>query len=249
MKQKIVPLLGIAFVVALISTGVFYGLFVGKSQSSSAALSQFSVVVATHPLARGAVIQPADVKSILWPGSEAPKGSFTTPDQLSGVTVLDPINANDPVVVSQIASHRSVPNGMRVVSIHVTDSSGVVAMLHPGYKVDVQLVSDPGHGAVSLQTALQGVEVLTVSTADAGKPVVNVVVTPQDAELLGLADSTVRIRLVLRNPSDDGRVQQSLIPASSLFKQPSTTAPRRANPVTNPKISVLLPAAQPLNGR
>src|SRR4051794_36049837 len=133
MKQKLAPLLGIAFVVALISTGVFYGLFVGKAQSSVPDLPHFTVVLANRALARGTVIQAADVKTASWSGAEAPKGSFTTPDHVVGITVLDPISANDPVTETKLASHKSIPNGMRAVSIHVTDSSGVVAMLHPGY--------------------------------------------------------------------------------------------------------------------
>jgi Flp pilus assembly protein CpaB len=242
MKQKLVPLLGIAFVVALISTGVFYGLFVGKTESAPAGQQHFSVVVATRSLARGAVIQTADIKAISWAGTEPPKGSFTTPDQVAGVTVLDPIEANAPVVETRIASHRAIPSGMRAVSIHVTDSSGIVALLHPGYKVDVQVLSDVGHGEVTLRTALQNIEVLTVSPLDGGKPVVNLVVTPDEAELLGLADSAARVRLVLRNPSDESRRPPSVLPTSTLFRQPSGPPPRAVAPIVNPKISTLLPA-------
>jgi Flp pilus assembly protein CpaB len=242
MKQKLVPLLGIAFVVALISTGVFYGLFVGKTQNSPAAESRFPLVVASRALARGTVIQAADIKVIPWAGAEPPKGFFNIPDQVAGVTVLDPIGPNEPIVESHIASQKAIPTGMRAVSIHVTDSSGVVSMLHPGNKVDVQLLSEANRGDVSLRTALQNIEVLTVSPVDAGKPVVNLVVTPDDAELLGLADSTGRVRLVLRNPSDEGRRPQAVLPASSLFRQSSGPPPRAVAPVSNPKISTLLPA-------
>ena len=241
MKKKLVPLLGIAFVVALISTGVFYGLFVGKAQSAPADQSRISVVVANHLLARGAVIQAADVKAISWAGGEAPKGSFSTPDQLAGVTVLDPIGANDPIVEGRIASHRAIPAGMRALSIHVTDSSGVVALLHPGYKVDVQVLSDASHGEITLGTALQNIEVLTVSPPDGGKPVVNLVVWPDDAELLGLADSAAKVRLVLRNPSDESRRPQPVLPASTLFRPSSGPPARHVPPVTDPKISRLLP--------
>lgn len=241
MKQKLVPLLGIAFVVALISTGVFYGLFVGKAQSAPSDQQRFSVVVANHPLERGAVIQAADIKAIAWAGGEAPKGSFPTPDQLAGVTVLDPIGANEPILESRIASHRAIPSGMRAVSIHVTDSSGVVGLLHPGYKVDVQVLSTASHGEITLRTALQNIEVLTVSPPDGGKPVVNLVVSPDDAELLGLADSTAKVRLVLRNPSDESRRPQSVLPASTLFRQSSGPRGRAVPPISDPKISTLLP--------
>jgi pilus assembly protein CpaB len=241
MKQKLAPLLGIAFVVALISTGVFYGLFVGKTQSSGSDQPHFTVVMASRALARGAVIQATDLKVSSFAGAEPPKGSFSMPDQLVGTTVLDTIAANEPVVESRLASHKAIPAGMRAVSIHVTDSSGVVAMLHPGYKVDVQVLSEANRGDVALRTALQNIEVLTVSAPDGGKPVVNLVVTPDDAELLGLADSAARVRLVLRNPTDESRRTPSVLPSSNLFRQQQSSAPHPPPAGANPKITTLLP--------
>src|SRR3954453_13807795 len=106
MKQKLVPLLGIAFVVALISTGIFYGLFLGKSQGASADQPHASVVVAAHSLARGAVIQTGDLKTVPGATNEPPKGSFAAPELATGFTVLDPIEANQLVTESHVASHR-----------------------------------------------------------------------------------------------------------------------------------------------
>jgi hypothetical protein len=37
MKKNLVPLLGIAFVVAIVSTGIFYGLFVGRLKTAAVA--------------------------------------------------------------------------------------------------------------------------------------------------------------------------------------------------------------------
>ena len=59
MKKNLVPLLGIAFVVAIISTGIFYGLFVGKLKSAS--VPSQSIVVAARNLDRGTALQAADV--------------------------------------------------------------------------------------------------------------------------------------------------------------------------------------------
>jgi hypothetical protein len=61
MKRNMVPLLGIAFVVAIISTGVFYGLFAGKLRSSSD-LPGHAIVVAARDLDRGTVLQPGDFR-------------------------------------------------------------------------------------------------------------------------------------------------------------------------------------------
>jgi flagella basal body P-ring formation protein FlgA len=61
MKKNMVPLLGIAFIVAIISTGVFYGLFAGKLRSSSE-LPSHGIVVAARDLDRGTVIQASDLR-------------------------------------------------------------------------------------------------------------------------------------------------------------------------------------------
>ena len=67
MKKNLVPLLGIAFVVAIVSTGIFYGLFVGRLKSAT--LPGPSIVVAARSLDRGYSLQAADVKLAAWGGA------------------------------------------------------------------------------------------------------------------------------------------------------------------------------------
>lgn len=222
MKNKLVPLLGIAFAVALVATGVFYGLIVGKLRVS--APPRYTVVVASRPLAPGTILQSSDLKLAAVEGPEAPKGAFAAPEQAIGFTVQDAIAENAPVVESHLASQRSIREGMRAISVHVADSSGIVTMLHPGYRVDVQVVSS-SKGETSLRTVLQNIEVLSTSAPDNGRPVVNLLVAPDDGDVLGLADSSARMRLVLRNPSDEGRPVQNIIPASNLL-QKTLAAPK-----------------------
>jgi Flp pilus assembly protein CpaB len=214
MKTKLVPLLGIAFVVALIATGIFYGLVVGKLRSASLN-SGVPVVVAARALPRGTVIQAEDVRQNPMP--EAPKGTFSAPDQAVGLTVLEPISENDPISDAKVATHKSIPSGMRAISIHVTDSSGIVTMLHPGYKVDVQVVTIET-GRPALRTILQGIEVLATAAPDANRPVVNLLVTPEQADVLGLADTTAKLRVVLRNPKDNGQPERGTILGDTLIR-------------------------------
>jgi Flp pilus assembly protein CpaB len=61
MKRNMVPLLAIAFVVAIICTGVWYGLFAGKLRSSSE-IPGHAIVVAARDLDRGTVIQRSDLR-------------------------------------------------------------------------------------------------------------------------------------------------------------------------------------------
>src|SRR3954463_12135223 len=100
MKRNLVPLLAVAFVVAIASTGIFYGLFVGKLKSAP---SQ-SVVVASKSLRTGAVVAKTDLSAIPWTGSQVPKGMFSNPDQIVGRSVTQSIEEGEPVMESRLIS-------------------------------------------------------------------------------------------------------------------------------------------------
>ncbi|MBI3470978.1 MAG: Flp pilus assembly protein CpaB [Candidatus Solibacter usitatus] len=238
MRKNLVPLLGIAFVVAILSTGIFYGLFVTKLRSAPVHGSGAQVAIAARNLDRGAVIQAADVKLAAWAG-DAPKGAFTAVEKVQGLTVVSAIQQHEAVLESRVASPGGggaglgIPAGMRAISTHVSDSSGVIALLKPGHHVDVQLVSLPGNNG-ELRTILQNVVVLKVdAAADARSlPVVTLLVGPEEADALGLGDSMARIRLTLRNPLDEENRSLQRHTLSPLFqKPPQSDRPAPANPV------------------
>lgn len=213
MQKKLLPLLGIAFVVAIVATGILYGLIAGKLGSSSGSRANRSIVVAAQDLQPGRVLKAEDVKLAPW-GGETPRGAFTGVEQVSGMTVLEMVRATEPVTQPRLAAKDSagaalaVPSGMRAVSIRATDSAGVVALLRPGHRVDVQVVRTRQGNDVELRTVLQNVAVLNLAPveANAGRSgqgsVVTLLVKPAEAEALGLADSGARVRLALRNPVD-----------------------------------------------
>src|ERR1700674_1239337 len=82
MKRNIVPLLGIAFVVAIVSTGIFYGLFAGKLKSSVGEVPGQSILVAARNLDPGTVLQPTDVRVSEVKGTF--KSGFSRPEELVG---------------------------------------------------------------------------------------------------------------------------------------------------------------------
>jgi Flp pilus assembly protein CpaB len=99
---------------------------------------------------------------------------------------------------------------MRAVSIHVTDSTGVLALLRAGHKVDVQVVvHQKDSNNAEVRTALEELTVLSVqpqaevSSQGATLPVVTLLAKPADADVLAAADAGARVRLTLRNPLDE----------------------------------------------
>jgi pilus assembly protein CpaB len=238
-KNNMLKLLGIAFVVAILSTGIFYGLFVNRLSSSTG--NGKTVVVAAHPLKSGVVIAAADVKTMQWPGVQPPKGTFERPEEVIGKTVFDAIGDEELVSEIHIASAKSgggsgVPEGMRAVTVHVTDSSGVIGMLRAGQKVDVQVVLGKAGAETTVRTALEDLQVLGVNPTGEGTsqgtilPSVTLLAGPAQADVLAAADSGARVRLTLRNPLDD---------------QTRTNAPVTLGAVVHSSVTVGGPAAAP----
>ena len=226
MKRNMVPLLAIAFVVAIISTGVFYGLFAGKLRSSSD-VPGHAIVVAARDLDRGTVIQPNDVRISEVQGVLG--GAFSKPEDVAGVTLLASLRANEPLLEERVSPRLSdaqaaggpVPTGMRAVSMHVFQSESLLSLLHPGSRVDLQAVSERT-GAAELRTVLENVQVLAVSPPDANgnRPagaVVTVLIKAQDTDMVALADAGSRIRVALRNPSDQGTTPRHPLALAALF--------------------------------
>jgi pilus assembly protein CpaB len=207
-------------------------------------------VVAAKSLKIGTQIQPADLKTIPWPQAELPAGFYGTIDQVAGNTVFDPIGEGEPVTASRLASQQSgggsgVPDGMRAVSVHVTDSSGVLGLLRSGQKVDVQVVvrEKDGPTGTQVRTALENLRVLSVqpqpepSSQGASLPVVTLLAKPAEADVLAAADSGARVRLTLRNPLDDNQRTRPLVTLESVMRASgpaNETAPHETAAVVKP---------------
>ena len=127
---------------------------------------------------------------------------------------------------------------MRAFAVHVNEVVGVAGFAVAGMRVDVLVAgSPPGStqenvGTIT-RTLLQNIQVLSAGQnyqKDAeGKPVlvqvVNLLVTPEQAEILNLA-TQLTIQLVLRNPSDKVIVSTPGASTLNLFDGGKMRAPR-----------------------
>ncbi len=228
-KNNLMKLLGVALVVAIISTGLFYGFFASRLSSSTG--SGHTLVVAARALKAGTVIAETDVKTVPWPAERLPKGGYEAVDAVVGNTVFDPIGNEEPVMAAHLASPQSgggsgVPEGMRAVSVHVTDSTGVMALLRAGQKVDVQVVTGRGvkSSETEVRTALENITVLSVtpqpeqSSQGHNVPVVTLLAKPAEADILAAADSGAVIRLALRNPLDTATRARDALPLGTVMR-------------------------------
>ena len=239
MKQNnLAKLLGIALVVAIVATGVFYGLFVNKLSSNTS--SGKMVVVAAKPIPAGTVLDEQDVQSIPGAVDRPPAGAFEAAQQVTGHTVLEPLAQGEPVLAARLASAEQggvsgVPSGMRAVSVHVSDSSGVLAKLAPGQRVDVQVLitRKTQNAEPALRTILEGVQVLSVnpqpesSSQGSNLPAVTLLTNPADADVLALADSGARVRLALRNPLDNATRPRTALTLDAILRGTSAASKAR----------------------
>jgi pilus assembly protein CpaB len=224
------------------------------------------VVVAARDLERGATVTPSDVKVIRWSGSLPPDGAYSMVTQVDGLVVARKVAANQTLTNTSVISPVSggelgIPAGMRAMSLQVAETGGVAAMLRPGYRIDVQAISGTGRDA-ELRTVLHNVEILKVDgRQDGGRPFLTLLVSPREAEILGLADAAAKLRVVLRNPLDSETRDRGTVAMSGLMHRGMPTpdprpdvAPARPRPVatasaTKPKPETpgltALPAAMP----
>jgi pilus assembly protein CpaB len=106
-------------------------------------------------------------------------------------------------------------------------------------RVDVLISGNPpGPGntveGTRVKTLLQNIEVLSAGTDfqkdGEGKPqqvqVVNLLVTPEQAELLSLASNQTHIQLVLRNPLDTKLARTTGTAMANLFAEGSAAKPK-----------------------
>ncbi len=218
MNQRLLSVLAFAFIVSAGASLLLYRLLSGRLAAPAAPPAN-KLVLAAHPLAPGSLIREPDVRLGDWTGTP-PDGVIRKKEEIVGRGVVSPIYTNEPFVESRLAPKGGgaglaalIPKGMRAAAIRVNEIVGVAGFVVPGMRVDVLVSGNPpGSGVVGgvAKTLLQNVEVLSAGQnfqKDAeGKPVsvqvVNLLVTPAQAEMLSLANNQTTIQLVLRNPLD-----------------------------------------------
>ena len=257
MNKRFVGVLTFAFLVAAGASLVLYRVLISRPASAKPATAMAHVVLATKDLEVGTVLKEEDVKLSEWPGA-LPLGAATEPKLVLGRGVTTAIYAKEPIVETRLAAKGAgggmaamIPPGWRAVAVRVNEVVGVAGFVVPGMHVDVLISGNTpgGNGSQGTltQTLLQNIEVLSAGTNiehDAeGKPanvkVVNLLVTPEQAELLSLAaNNQTHIQLALRNPTDHQEVKT---PGSEMANLFGTTAAKPA-----PRVAAAArPAAPP----
>jgi pilus assembly protein CpaB len=221
MNRRLLTILLLAFVIAAACSFVVYRM-VGGRLNAAKPMAATKVVAAAQDIKLGTILDKTMLTTVDIVGTP-PKGAFVKPADVEGRGVISDLYQGEPIMDSRLAAPGSggglaaaIPPGMRASAVKVDEVVGVSGFVTPGTRVDVLIsgippgVTSPTEGTVA-KTILQNIQVLSAGTdiqKDAeGKPkpvqVVNLLVTPEQAETLTLASNQqVKIQLVLRNPLD-----------------------------------------------
>lgn len=181
-------------------------------------IAQTFAVVAAEPLALGTLVTRANVKVVPWPAANTVPGGYSSVDEVVDRGVVSSVAMNEPLTGNNLASKEAgaglpptIPTGMRAMSVRVNEVIGVAGFVVPGTRVDVMVVLSQGEGSLA-RVVVSNVQVLAAGTrydqeaAREGKAVpssvVTLLVSPEDAELVGLASNQGQLLLTLRNPLD-----------------------------------------------
>jgi len=206
------------------------------------------VVAAAADIKLGSILHDSDLTTIEIAGT-LPQGVILKPQDAIGRGVLADLYAGEPVLNSRLAAPGSggglaatIPDGLRAAAVKVDEVVGVAGFVTPGMRVDVLVSGNPpgtsnNTEGTMTKTLLQNIQVLSAGTdiqKDAeGKPqqvqVVNLLVSPQQAELLSLAGNETKIQLVLRNPLDTQISQPPVTSMAQLFDDGNAPAPHRVS--------------------
>jgi pilus assembly protein CpaB len=273
MNRRLLVILMCAFVLAAGASYVVYRV-VGTQVSARARPQVTQVVLAARDLEIGTLIRDTDLKTGEIVGA-LPKGASAKADGLLGRGVVSTIYAGEPIFDSRLAPAGSggglaatIPPGMRACAVKVNDVVGVAGFVLPGMRVDVLISGNvpgvPSTEGPKVRTLLQNIAVLSAGTNiqkdNEGKPVqvqvVNLLVTPKQAELLSLASNETRIQLVLRNPLDTEMAKPPGSAMAALFADPNAPpkpaahvgTPRRMPPVVQKPAAPRYYLVEVLNG-
>ncbi|HUJ49801.1 MAG TPA: Flp pilus assembly protein CpaB [Bryobacteraceae bacterium] len=253
MDRRFITVLGVSLLFALVISSVFYQMTAraGNAKKAEAPVELRDVVLAAKPLSVGTTVKPTDIKIGKIPVAAFPKGGFSKPEEVIDRPVISNVLMDEAILDGRLAARGSglglapiIPVGMRAVTVRVNDVSGLSGFVLPGMRVDVLVTGNPpsGNGTVTV-TPLQNMLVLSAGTAiqaDAkGQAIqaatVTLLATPEQAEMLTLANGEGRIQLVLRNGSDQNVEKIRGSHVAELYGAAAPAAPKPSTDVARPR--------------
>lgn len=240
----------IVLVVALAAAGVAsFGVYQAISSRPVVQVEMPTryAVVAAAPMPLGTLLTRDSVKLVAWPERTPIQGGFDTIEAVLDRGLIAPVVENEPITEHKLAPKEAgaglpptIQTGMRALSVRVNEVIGVAGFVVPGTRVDVvAIISPEGNRENTIsRVVVSNVQVLTAGTRydqQEGREgnavrstVVTLMVTPEDAEKIALAQSEGQLVLTLRNPLDVEPTTTTGVRRAGLFSGQAPAAPAQS---------------------
>lgn len=195
-----------------------------RHSKQQVAVETTPIYVALHNINLGDPIDASMVSLQEWPKDKVPPGAISQLDDLEGRRPRATIIQGEPLLDAKLLAPgqladpiTSIPKGFRLKTISVDAEKSAAGLLSPGDRVDVQLFvkRDERNGIDSAKTKviLQNIRVFAVDqtvqrSPDGGEErtiakTVSLLLTPEQASKLTLAENLGQVSLIPRNPDDE----------------------------------------------
>jgi pilus assembly protein CpaB len=254
MNKRVLTILLTAFVIAALCSYLVYRIVGNHLLANTQKSTQ--VIVASQDVPLGSVLRDIDLGTVDISGT-LPKGAIVDKKEAINRGVISNLYQGEPILESRLAAPgagggmaSTIPPGMRACAIKVDEVVGVAGFVTPGMHVDVLISGNPpGTSEAStlngpkVKTLLQDITVLSAGTDIQRDPdgkaqpvqVVNLLVTPDQAEELSLASNQTKIQLVLRNPIDTKIAEPPGTVVANLYADKNTVPPEKPRVAAAPR--------------
>jgi pilus assembly protein CpaB len=211
------------YVAIIVAVAATYSVFrVLESTKASSRVATAPVVIAARDINEGESIDRLALSVSQWPVSTVPVGAYGRIDSVAGRIARIAIFNGEPLVPGRLAPEGTTPGltskitpGKRAMAIRINDVSGIAGMIQPNSRVDILLTTTLGNASRTGKIFMENMRVLmmqsTTTKTEDGRPIPATVatleVTPEETELLGVAQQQGSIQLVLRGYGDPDSVK------------------------------------------
>jgi pilus assembly protein CpaB len=259
--KKVAPLVA-AVVLGLISARMVVVVLHSRTSVQTVSGPKLAkVVTANRDISAGEPLGEDDLTIAQVVADSAPGRTFSDPAEVVGRVAATQLLRGQPIIETLLAPKGSgsglaalIPPGMRAVTLSVDEVTGVAGYVTPGCRVDILLTVRDDKNEMAGRCLAQNVQVTAVGTrsqdgADASSGhSVTLLVTPSQAELLELASSDGRPRLVLRSSRDHLTDELEPVTQAELIGSPPMVPERIVPAAVDPFAASTQPATRVASG-
>ncbi|MEN0111805.1 MAG: Flp pilus assembly protein CpaB, partial [Planctomycetota bacterium] len=209
-----------------------------RSGGPAVALETTPIYVALFNINLNDPIDASMVALEEWPADKVPEGAIASLEELEGRRPRTTVIAGTPILEAQLLAVGemadpvgNIPDGYRLSTISVDAEKSAAGLLSPGDRVDVQLfmAANARNGVPEAVTKviLENIRVFAVEQAvqraaegDDAKTIpktVSLLVKPEQASTIDLAQNLGELSLIPRNPNDESSSQSIEVTVSDIL--------------------------------